>query len=563
MAPRMQQDIEMGYRGSEAGNEAQDVESLQPPRRGLWWKTDRVGPGLSAASIASAISHWSVQWVARCRYLERSEILPCSGIPEREHLGVPRLNRAIAEEVSPQSLLDAQNSFLAEILGLELGEKPREELKDACAWYMNFLEFKIRQAWKPLFIPVLRGTIDNEEAPPPNNEDISLTFEILKTIVGALGRKDLALTDIVDEIYNKNPFTEADNDRSHANQLVFAALGWISSLYSARPDPDPMELQINLPYSASSVPESPHTARRRRRAKKETFTHFSHTLENNDQPLKILFGSFGKVIPQRQRQWVSGRVSPASIAPVRHDDDWIELSLLCFHALNKVANVKIEWVDSLSLHLEFDDSTKVLKVFRLPSLCLLMCYCEKVSPLSQIFYDATGESKGYSDDLEDASEFYSEVLLSYRLLFGQDLSSAVDFLLLTRDTPLPLDFHDPLLPALCGAKWPTNDKARGVYKLLAAEDPSPQYRASIHFPFLGKRLLDIQAHVKGFHPNDFRSLWKDRRNREKWWTFWAVIFFGSSSLILALIFGSLQTLLAGYQVYYARKQYLQQPMTPT
>jgi hypothetical protein len=144
-----------------------------------------------------------------------------------------------------------------------------------------------------------------------------------------------------------------------------------------------MKLQIKLPDSTSSVPESPHTARRRRRAKKETFTHFSHTLENNDQPLNTLLGSFGKVIPQRQRQWVSGRVSPASIAPVRHDDDWIELSLLCFHALNKVANIKIEWVDSLSLHLEFDNKTKVLKVFRLPSLCLLMCCCEKVSPLSQ------------------------------------------------------------------------------------------------------------------------------------------------------------------------------------
>ena len=186
---------------------------------------------MSAASISSAISHWSVQWVARCRYLERLEILPCSGIPEREHLGVPRSNRAIAEEVSPESLLDAQNSFLAEILGLELGEKPRaglEELKDACAWYMNFLEFKIRQAWKSLFIPVLRGTIDNEEAPPPNNEDFSLTFEILKTIVGALGRENLALTDIVDELYNENPFKEADDHRSHANQLVFAALGRIS-----------------------------------------------------------------------------------------------------------------------------------------------------------------------------------------------------------------------------------------------------------------------------------------------------------------------------------------------
>jgi hypothetical protein len=180
---------------------------------------------LSAASISSAISHWSVQWVARCRYLERSEILPCSGIPEREHLGVPRSNRAIAEEVSPEPLSDAQNSFLAEILGLELGEKPREELKGACAWYMNFLEFKVRQAWKPLFIPVLRGTIGNEEAPPPNNEDFSLTFEILKTIVEALGRENLALTDILDKLYNENLFKEADDDRSHANQLVFAALG--------------------------------------------------------------------------------------------------------------------------------------------------------------------------------------------------------------------------------------------------------------------------------------------------------------------------------------------------
>lgn len=359
---------------------------------------------MSAASISSAISHWSVQWVARCRYLERLEILPCSGIPEREHLGVPRSNRAIAEEVSPESLSDAQNSFLAEILGLELGEKPREELKDACAWYMNFLEFKIRQAWKSLFIPVLRGTIGNEQAPPPNSEDFSLTFEILKTIAEALRRENLALTDILDKLYNENLFKEADGDRSHANQLVFAALGWISefpvilppfsawtlttkqqkgSLYSARHDPDPMKLQINLPDSTSSVPESPHTARRRRRSKKETFTHFSHTQENNDQPLNTLLGSFGKVIPQRQRQWVSGRVSPASINPVRHDDDWIELSLLCFHALNKVANVKIEWVDSLSLHLEFDNKTKVLKVFRLPSLCLLMCCCEKVSPLSQ------------------------------------------------------------------------------------------------------------------------------------------------------------------------------------
>jgi len=116
MAPRMQQDIEMGYRGSEAGNEAQTsrvcshhvgawvenrckLRKISVPVKGknteyVLTYGQRVDPGSNAASIASAISHWSVQWVARCRFLERSEILPCSGIPEREHLGVPRLNRA-------------------------------------------------------------------------------------------------------------------------------------------------------------------------------------------------------------------------------------------------------------------------------------------------------------------------------------------------------------------------------------------------------------------------------------------------------------------------------------
>jgi hypothetical protein len=121
--------------------------------------------------------------------------------------------------------------------------------------------------------------------------------------------------------------------------------------------------------------------RRVRRRKVKTFTNYEQTLENNDQPLHTLLGRFGKIIPQQYRQLGFGHVTP-SMAPVRPNDEWIELKLLCFHTLNKVASIKIEWVDSLSLHLEFDSYTKVLKVFRLPSLCLLLSCAEKLA-LSQ------------------------------------------------------------------------------------------------------------------------------------------------------------------------------------
>jgi hypothetical protein len=62
-----------------------------------------------------------------------------------------------------------------------------------------------------------------------------------------------------------------------------------------------------------------------------------------------------------------------------------------------VANIEVEWVDSLSLHLEFDKSTKILKLFRLPSLCLLMCCCENESPLTQyVSHSVKSTSRWYA-----------------------------------------------------------------------------------------------------------------------------------------------------------------------
>jgi len=115
---------------------------------------------------------------------------------------------------------------------------------------MNFLEFKIREAWPKLFVPVLRAATPPT---PPSDEDLFIAFQILQTILGELRRESLALTDIVDKLYNENLLRETDDMRSHANQLVFAALGWISEFCLILPF-DPLTVNIKQPLNNKQAP---------------------------------------------------------------------------------------------------------------------------------------------------------------------------------------------------------------------------------------------------------------------------------------------------------------------
>jgi hypothetical protein len=56
---------------------------------------------------------------------------------------------------------------------------------------------------------------------------------------------------------------------------------------------------------------------------------------------------------------------------------------VCYQTLRNVCRVEIEWVDALGLHLEFNSTRKVLKVFRFPSFCRLMYRHKQRGLLSQ------------------------------------------------------------------------------------------------------------------------------------------------------------------------------------
>ena len=134
-----------------------------------------------------------------------------------------------------------------------------------------------------------------------------------------------------------------------------------------------------------------------------------------------------------------------------------------------------------------------------------------------------------------------EVLMSYRLLFGQTrgargLAKAALKVLQHQDPHydqllelLSARAYDHTLAALPSSLWPI--PCRSFEDTLQEEDA---YSAQDDFPMFGQRLAKLQEFNLRQQPSKLRDLWRDRRNPLQWYTFWAVLIVGSLSLILTL-----------------------------
>jgi hypothetical protein len=146
----------------------------------------------------------------------------------------------------------------------------------------------------------------------------------------------------------------------------------------------------------------------------------------------------------------------------------------------------------------------------------------------------------HSEDL--TPEYFREVLLSYRLIFGQDKDSWKTFCKKIPtfgehwDRPDHYsDDADPMLRILCCSKY-DSPNANQIYEDIdAVDDVSPYYYPDSDFPFLGRRILDLQAFVRGQSPRGWRALWNDRHNVGWWWTFWATFFIGGGIIFLEIL----------------------------
>jgi hypothetical protein len=57
----------------------------------------------------------------------------------------------------------------------------------------------------------------------------------------------------------------------------------------------------------------------------------------------------------------------------------------------------------------------------------------------------------------------------------------------------------------------------------------------IDFPIFEDRLRQLRHYMDTQKPRNFRQMWKDKRDTSNYFTFWAVMIFGSLSVLLALL----------------------------
>lgn len=147
----------------------------------------------------------------------------------------------------------------------------------------------------------------------------------------------------------------------------------------------------------------------------------------------------------------------------------------------------------------------------------------------------TAEDEEY---LTNAANMYREILLSYRVLFGQQRASWR--LYRSENNGRAASGEEDLLVRLCGSNWAEEP----LYDEIDAPPAKNVYSARYDFPFYGERMVELHQFVELLSPHDWRTLWYDRRDLAKFWTVWAVILFGMVATILAL----LGVLLAAAQV---------------
>ncbi|KAH0565850.1 hypothetical protein GP486_000747 [Trichoglossum hirsutum] len=196
--------------------------------------------------------------------------------------------------------------------------------------------------------------------------------------------------------------------------------------------------------------------------------------------------------------------------------------------LRNLARINIQWVDVMAPHLEFDKATNTLFLFRYPSFCIANIPSNEDPHTRGVIHGCAARADGMSQwaSETEVTQLLYEILLSYRLLFGQTKDSRRLFQSMKVFEGEPIEAHDPLLPLLCGSKTialPTSCKEREFYRL------------SRDFPILRSRIASLQQQMSILKPRGWREIWQDKRDSAQWYTFWAVIAIGGSGILLSLI----------------------------
>jgi hypothetical protein len=434
-----------------------------------------------------------------------------------------------------------------------IGEAEFDQLLEpAWLWYLHFLDNRIKDIWTSLLVPVIPGL--SAAVAEDEDLDVTIVYEVLVVIAKAIKlQEEVSLEKIVSRLSTAGLVQSGAEDT--AIQMAFVLSGWLTMLFDPKTTISRGQLQLR-PVNSSRFG--------RGRARSTVVSSFSQDIgQAGDEIHKALFhrmlSQFGSLFPQAAGPTYADSMLNPGLAG---NDNHLAVSYVCFNTLKNVGNLRIEWVNTLNLHLQLDIRKRVLRLYRFPSFCWLLYEGDDdmlsseiegrhaISLLHQLFADhKKAFRRGDPQESDFAfSEFCREVLLSYRLIFGIDGRSRRAFSHSaeladwgsddTNDGSPKRSYKlDPLLQLLCTAS-PTEPKLQLVLARLRGQETSAWY-ALEDFPFLGRRLADLQRFSMGQRPYDWKAvLWYDRRDARNWWTMWtawAVLIIGGGTLVLQFL----------------------------
>ncbi|KAG9254827.1 uncharacterized protein F5Z01DRAFT_681336 [Emericellopsis atlantica] len=199
------------------------------------------------------------------------------------------------------------------------------------------------------------------------------------------------------------------------------------------------------------------------------------------------------------------------------------------HILTKICGIKLRWVDSISCHLELDRHSGTLFLYRYPSFCVSNLQLQSPtaqggSAIHRCGLTLPGSLPWATEN--DVTELLREILLSYRLLFGQSRRSRSLFRKLQPFARIPPEGHDSFLSLICGKK-----SLNCPIALVEREE----YDVAGDFPHLRSRIVRLASYASNKKPRSIRQLWRDKRDSTTWLAFWSVLIIGSVSIVLGLI----------------------------
>jgi hypothetical protein len=226
-------------------------------------------------------------------------------------------------------------------------------------WYLSMLN-----AYVPSIRPYLNAEISEKEDKDEQTIFMTRSLELLKQLGDTLAKtgQTPCLNAIRHELY-RNTILESASSEQSANTVIFSMIGWLSMIYEPGAGVDEQQNPALTIQATDFKGDLLQTGIYQQRS--ANLNEHETTL----LPLQNILATFGKLIP--------GHLPSAAVAfpNIQNDvfQEQLVVSYLNFQTLSEVAGIRISWVNCISLHLDFDEKSRRLKVFRFPSFCKLMC----------------------------------------------------------------------------------------------------------------------------------------------------------------------------------------------